>query len=605
MFDLVLDLGTWATNALVDALGPHPSLLEPLPLIPATRPEFGDLQISACLQLAKPLAKPPRDLAAIVQTKLAAHPSVEKATIAGPGYVNLTLNNAYLAEQVLALFENETRGIRPAFQGETVVVDFSSPNVAKPMHIGHIRSTILGDAIRRILKTCGYQVVADNHLGDWGTQFGKLLVAYKHWLNPAAYAKDALAELVRLYQLFVSEEKKQADALGASLLETEEEEDFSIEGAPPSQKATPLLAEARSELAKLQHGNPENLALWQEFVRVSLATFQRSYDRLGVHFDVVHGESFYHPYLAPLVERLLKEGIAEHSQGAVICQVEGAPAPLLIRKADGAFLYGTSDLATIEYRVRTWNPSRILYVVGTPQQLHFKQVFAIAQKMGIRCHLEHISFGSMRFRDPDTGQWSMGSTRKGNVPFLEEMLDEALARAKVVVREKNPSLPEVEVDEIARKISLGAIKYNDLARDRHSDIHFDLEQALSLEGNTAPYIQYAYARLCSILRKAKEEAGFQEEKGTILLQLPSERTLALRLLEYPWIVHQVAKSVRIHVLAEYLYQLAGAVSQFYHEAPVLKADPPLRISRLHLLKEVAKTLQHGLSLLGIETPERM
>ena len=456
-------------------------------------------------------------------------------------------------------------------------------------------------------------MVTDNHLGDWGTQFGKLIVAYRLWLDSDAYQRTPIAELVRLYQKFVSEEKVQAQSLGLKKPDRraagEGEEEEAEEETP--QAVTPLLAQAREELAKLQAGHQENYALWQEFVRVSLQEFHRTYARLGVVFDHELGESFYNDRLASLVDALQQHGLAEPSLGAIICPVEGAPAPLLVRKADGAFLYGTTDIATVEYRVRTFQPRRILYVVGAPQQLHFKQVFTVAlsylAKIGVLSDaspgpsLEHLMFGSMRFRDAQ-GNWSTGSTRLGNVPLLDEFLDMATEKARSVASEKNAELTSSELAEVARVVGIGAIKYNDLCRDRIADIHFDLDKAMALDGNTAPYIQYAYARLRSIGRKAAAEGI---AAASPRLAHPAERALARRILDYGAVVEKVAETCKPHSLCEYLYELAGAVSTFYNEVPVLKADADERASRLGLLDLAARTLRHGLSLLGIGVPERM
>jgi arginyl-tRNA synthetase len=623
MLNLIAELGRAASSALQAATDTPQAVPSELPVQAAARPEFGDLQISACLQLAKGLGKKPRDLAVLVQAALAQHPAVEKVEVAGPGYVNLFLRAAWLAGRVAALSADPDLGLRRAFAGQRVVIDFSSPNVAKSMHIGHIRSTIIGDCLQRVMRAVGYEVVADNHLGDWGTQFGKLIVAYRTWLNQAAYATSPISELERLYQKFVKEEEAQAEAMGLKKDKQarrppgdagEDDEpgaDHGEEAAPAEQQVTPLLAAARAELARLQAGDEANLALWREFVSVSMAEFERSYRRLGVRFDVQLGESYYNPRLRSLVEELLERGIAEPSRGAVVCHVEGAPAPLLIRKGDGSFLYGTTDLATIEHRVKTWQPARILYVVGMPQSLHFQQVFAVARKMGFTCELEHIPFGSLRFWNAELGKWTTGSTRKGNVSLLEGFLDEAERRAAVVAneasKEKNPDLSEADLREIARVVGLGAVKYNDLSRDRVGDINFDLDTALKLTGNTAPYIQYAYARLRAIARKAEAAGVAPWAEAPVILgeEQKDDRALVRRLLDYPAAVEAVARAAKPHLLTEYLYGLAGAVATFYEKAPVLKAEPAVRASRLRLLDVVARTLRHGLDLLGIEVLDRM
>ena len=612
LLNLSAEFGRAASAALRAALDNHPAIPAELAVPPASRPEFGDLQLTGCLQLAKPLGKKPRDLAQIVVDALAGHADLTKVEIAGPGYVNLHLSADCLGRLLALLAADPHRGVRQRFASDCVVIDYSSPNVAKPMHIGHIRSTIIGAALERVLRAVGYQVVSDNHLGDWGTQFGKLIVAYRLWCDIDAYRKSPIAELVRLYQRFVSEEKKEAEALGLKKPDRRAAEGEEEEGEEEAvQAVTPLLKQAREELVKLQSGDGENLALWQDFVRVSLGEFHKTYARLGIQFDHEYGESYYHPRLSALVDQLVSLGLAEPSRGAIICPIEGEPAPLLVRKADGSFLYGTTDIATVEYRVKTWHPSRILYVVGTPQQLHFRQVFGVSLRFlagsgalsagQAAPSLEHINFGAMRFRDA-TGNWATGSTRLGNVPLLDEFLDMAIARAQTVAQEKNSELSPEEIAEVARVVGIGAVKYNDLCRDRVADIHFDLDKAMALEGNTAPYIQYAYTRMRSIGRRAAAE-GFPTAPPSITQ--PAERALARRLLEYGAAVEKVAETCRPHILCEYLYELSGAVSTFYNEVPVLKAEPAERGSRLGLLDLAARTLQHGLSLLGIEVPERM
>ncbi|HEY3358363.1 MAG TPA: arginine--tRNA ligase [Polyangia bacterium] len=608
MLDLLADLGRSAAAALTTDT-PDASVPAELPVLPASRPEFGDLQIAACLQLAKPLGRKPRDLALLVRAALAAHPAIAQAEIAGPGYVNLTLRTAWLEQRVAAVGEDPHLGLARRPPGERVVIDFSSPNIAKPMLVHHLRSTIIGDALQRILRAVGYEVIADNHLGDWGTQFGKLIVAYHKWLDPEAYARDPIGELVRIYIRFATEEKEQARALGLGrepLAPSAEPGDDAEGGeAEPTADVTPLLAEARAELAQLHRGDPQNLALWREFVDVSLQVFARTYSRLGVTFDVQLGESFYNGRLAALVEGLLLDGIAEVSQGAAVCPVAGESVPLLIRKGDGSFLYGTTDLATLEYRIKTWGPARILYVVGAPQQLHFRLLFAVARKMGVTCGLEHIPFGSILFPGTQPGTWVMGSTRGGTTARLDDLLDEAISKAERVTREHHPELPDAQVKEVARVVGIGAVKYNDLCHDRGGDIRFDIEKAVSFDGNTAPYLQYAYARLRSIGRRGASE-GRAAMIAPITLAEPAERTLARRLLDYPGVIEHVVRTARPHVLAEYLYELAVAVNKFYSEVPVLKAATAAqRDSRLRLLEVVAKTLRHGLGLLGIEVVEEM
>lgn len=562
------------------------------------RSQKADLQCSAAMALARGLRKPPRELAEAIASAMSGHPAVARAEVAGAGFVNLSLRDGWVAEQTPTCTV-----VRDVGCGARVVLDYSSPNVAKPMHIGHIRSTILGEAIKRALRASGYAVTADNHLGDWGTQFGKLLVAWKRWLDPAAFEAAPIAELLRLYVKYTDEEKRQrGDTKPAAAGGDEEEGDAPVEADAPE-----ILKAARAELVKLQQGDAENTALWRRFVEASMREFERVYQRLDVRFDVVYGESFYNDRLAATVERLLAEGIAEHDQGAVVVKFEKARdgeamAPLLVRKGDGAFLYGTTDVATVLYRVERWQPTRIIYVTDERQQLHFRQFFAAVRRLGVTTSLEHVWFGLMRLPEGTI------STRDGKLIGLESLLDEAERRALDVAREcndKRPAddrLPEDEVREVARKVGLGAVKYNDLSRDRTTLVTFTWDKALALTGNTAPYLQYAHARIRSMLRKAAAE-GY--EAGAVGALLPAERALALALLGYSDAVEEVARTLRPHVLCEYLYAVSQAFSTFYNEHPVLKAEPDVRASRLRLAALTADVLREGLALLGIEAPERM
>jgi arginyl-tRNA synthetase len=605
MLDLMSALGRRAADALRAA---HPNSLDKIPeeltVVRAGKPEFGDLQCSAALQLGKALGQKPRDLAQAIADAMGGHEAVARVEIAGPGFVNVHLADAWMAAAA-------ARGatLRPIGAGQRVVIDYSSPNVAKPMHIGHIRSTIIGEAIKRVLRAVGYEVIGDNHLGDWGTQFGKLIVAYRRWVDRAAFERSPVDELLRLYVKFTDEEKRQQAELGAAgggeAAQTTEEDD---EGTP--KPVTPLLAEARAELVKLQAGDPENVALWKQFVDVSMREFDRVYQRLGVSFDVTLGESFYNDRLAATVKLLVDRGIAEESKGAMVVfftkERDGEELPpFLIRKADGGYNYGTTDVAGVLYRMERWSPTRILIVTDERQQLHFKQLFAVARRLGVKASQEHIWFGLMRLPE------GTFSTRDGNVIGLEALLDEAERRALALAQEKNaeraeggePALSEAELREVARVVGIGAVKYNDLSKDRQTLVTFTWDKALSLQGNTAPYLQYAYARIRSILRKAEKEAGAQP--GAIGALAPAERALASKLLGFDEAVEQVARTTRPHILAEYLFDLSQAFSTFYNECPVLKAEPAVRAGRLTLCAQTAETLRRGLDLLGIEVLERM
>lgn len=541
----------------------------------AKKPEFGDVQINAAMQLAKAEQKPPREIAQRIAAAIADHPAVEKAEVAGPGFVNVFLRDRWLAANADAAL-----GVRKVGGGQRVVIDYSSPNVAKPLHIAHLRSIVIGDAIKRTLRAVGYDVVADNHIGDWGTQFGKLIVAYRRWLDADAFAKDPVAELLRLYIKFQDESKT---------------------GEDDEEGTAPLLKEARAEVVKLHSGDPENRALWQKLLAVSMIELDRLYDRLGVQFDVVLGESFYNDMLPGVVERLVKEGIAEESRGALVVffrKPDGSDElpPAIVRKADGGYLYMTTDIAGALYRVERWNPARIIITTDERQQLHFRQLFAIARRLGVGCSLEHVGFGLMRLPEGTI------STREGKLIELEALLDEAEKRAFDIATQASPELPEEERRQIARVVGIGAVKYNDLSKDRQTLVTFTWDKALSLSGNSGPYLQYAYARIQSILRKARAEGA---EPGAIAALLPSERALLARLYDFSSAVEAVAAQTRPHLLCDYLYDLAGAFSTFYTEHPVLKAEPAVRASRLRLCALTAQALRDGLALLGIDVLDRM
>lgn len=542
----------------------------PIAVVRATKSEFGDLQCSAAMQLTKALGKKPREVAQVLADAFAKHTAVARTELAGPGFVNIWLTDAWLASHATA-----GTTLRQVGAGQRVVLDYSSPNVAKPMHIAHIRSTIIGDATKRVLRALGYEVIADNHLGDWGTQFGKLIVAYKRWLDADAFARDPVEELLRLYVKYTEEEERD-----------------------PA-----ILEQARAELVKLQQGDAENVGLWKKFIDASMVEFEGIYRRLGVSFDVTLGESFYNNRLAATVELLKQQGIAEPSEGAIVVffakERDGEEMPpFLVLKGDGGFNYGTTDVAGVLYRVERWDPSRIIIVTDERQQLHFRQLFATARRLGIKCSLEHVWFGLMRLPEGTI------STRKGKgLIYLDDLLDEAERRAFDVATESSPDFPEDERREIARVVGIGAVKYNDLSKDRQTMVTFTWDKALSLQGNSGPYLQYAYARIRSIVRKAEAEGG--ASPGPVGELSPVERTLVLKLLAFPEMVEQVGKSARPHLLCDYLYDLAGAFSTFYADHPVLKAEPAVRAARLTLCNQVADTLRTGLGLLGIETLDRM
>lgn len=583
-------------NACHAALGAVPV---PIVVVRSTKPEFGDLQINSALQLAKPLGQKPRDIAAKIADAVRAVPGISKVEIAGPGFVNLHLEDMWLAARLAdgtLTAIDQTMG-----HGQVVAIDYSSPNIAKPMHIAHIRSTVIGDALKRVMTAVGYRVEAVNHLGDWGTQFGKLIVAYRRWLDQAAYDADPVAELLRLYIAYTDEEAKQKGET-AKIGDDGEPVEAGVEDTKDVKDAPPILKEARAELVKLQSGDPDNRALWESFIAVSRQQFERVYGRLGIlPFEHTLGESYYNPRLAPLVDELVTRGIAEESRGALCVfftkERDGEELPpLLVRKADGAFNYGTTDLAAIRMRVDEWKAARLLYVVDGRQQNHFKQVFAAAKRMGIAVAPEHVWFGLMRLPD------GVISTRQGRLISLEQLIDESERRAQVVARECNAELTPDEVASVGHVVGIGVIKYNDLSRDRQSDITFTWDKALALTGNTAPYLQYAYARTKSILRKGAAEGA---TPGALHLAHPAERALLRKLMFFGEAVEQVARAARPHHLCDYLFDLAQTYSTFNAEVPVLKSEPAERASRLALCQHFAETLQRGLGLLGIDVPEKM
>lgn len=542
---------------------------------PAADTRFGDYQTNAAMVAAKALKKNPREVAASILTHLKVDDLCKAPTVAGAGFINFTVLDNALSDAVNQVGLDERLGVERVPKPKTIVIDFSSPNVAKPMHVGHIRSTILGDSLSRIARHLGHRVITDNHIGDWGTQFGKVIYGWKHFLDKRALEQAPIAELVRLY--------REVNAL--------EENDPAIK------------ERVRHELVKLQQGDAENLEIWKEAVALSWKEFERLYGLLGITFDERLGESFYNDALGPLVERLLSEKIAEVSEGAVCIFFPGSPEleekPCLIRKSDGGFLYATTDLATLEYREDRWKPDAVWYVTGAPQQLHFEQVFASARRMGVTTDLRHIAFGSILGEDR-----KMMKTRSGENVELGGLLAEAIERAQAVVAEKNPDLPKAGQEEVAKIIGLGAVKYADLMQHRLTDYVFSWEKMLSFQGNTAPYLQNAYVRIRSIFRKALAE-GIDTEPATVAIADPAERALALQLLQFGEILHTVLEDQRPNLLCLYLYELADRFHRFYEACPILKSEGSVRSSRLSLAGVTAEVLKTGLSLLGIGVPERM
>ncbi|MBW8863906.1 MAG: arginine--tRNA ligase, partial [Verrucomicrobia bacterium] len=506
----------------------------------------------------------------------------EKVEIAGAGFLNFRLKNSALVDSLQSAARGEHLFFAKAAAPKTIVVDFSSPNVAKPMHVGHIRSTGIGDALQRTLRLLGQRVISDNHIGDWGTQFGKLLLGWKQILDRPALEKDAIAELERLYKIINAE----CDANPARL------------------------EEAKAELVKLQAGDRENDAIWKEMIVLSQKQFDTIYGRLGVKFDVTLGESYYNPWLGEVVTDLLTRGIARESEGAIGVFSDGSLPPKedpflvsrdgkwvdepgLIRKSDGGFNYMTTDLATIGYRLKTWSPTEIVYVVDDRQSGHFKKLFLTFARWKAedakRTKLVHVGFGKILGDDGKPFK-----TRSGDTVKLGEL------------SEKSPDMPEAQRKEIARVIGLGAVKYADLLPNRQSDYIFSWDKMLALTGNTAPYLQYAYARIKSIFRKVEGTFNIQHSTPNIQLAAPEEFALAKHLLNFGITLEAVGEEFRPNYLCNYLYELAGKFTSFYENCPVLKAgDEATRNSRLALCDLTARVLKQGLETLGIETVEQM
>jgi arginyl-tRNA synthetase len=542
-------------------------------LTPATDPRFGDYQTNAALVLGKQRGENPRALAEKIVAQLDVNDLCEPPVSAGVGFINFTLRSDAIEKKTLEVLRDERLGVAETESPRRIVIDFGSPNVAKPMHVGHIRSTVLGDALARTAQFLGHEVIRDNHIGDWGTQFGMVIYGWKNLLDRRTLQRNPLAEIVRIYK----ETNEQATS-------------------------NPEVREAcRQELVKLQAGDKENIDIWNECVAFSMQDFEHVYKLLDVHYDIQCGESFYHDRLPGVVERLLKAGIAETSEGAVVVffrdNPELADKPLIVRKRDGGFNYATTDLATVDYRVSDLKADSIWYVVGAPQTLHFKQIFEIARREGYTADLRHIVFGSILGEDR-----KLMKTRSGENVALRDLLEEACKRARRIIDKKNPDLSEDEKIDIAEKIGIGAVKYADLSQYRTTDYIFSWEKMLSLHGNTAPYLQNAYVRIRSIFRKAGESAPKIDK---ITIGDSAEINLAKRLCQFGEIVPQVLNGFRPNILANYLFELANSFHTFYEACPVLKSEEPARSSRLALCDLTARVLQCGLGLLGIKVPEKM
>ncbi|WP_370579777.1 arginine--tRNA ligase [Snodgrassella alvi] len=551
---------------------------QPIILQPAKNRDFGDYQINGVMGAAKKTRQNPRELAQKVANALQQNSLIAMAEVAGPGFINLKLRPEKLAQYIKDSLQDEHLGIARNSKPQTIVIDYSSPNLAKEMHVGHLRSSIIGDSLNRVLTFLGHKVIAQNHVGDWGTQFG-MLVAYLIEQQQNGRADLELADLEQFYRnakVRFDEDKNFADT-------------------------------ARDYVVKLQSGDASVLALWQQFVQTSLQHAQAVYKKLGLKLlpaDVT-GESFYNDQLQSTVNELLAKGIAVNSDGTKVVFLDefknqdNEPAAFIIQKKDGGFLYASTDLACLRYRINTLHGNRLLYVVDARQSLHFDELFTVARKAGWlpdTVHAEHVPFGTMMGKDGKPFK-----TRSGDTVKLMDLLNEAVTRASALVASKNPELSADDIAHIGEVVGIGAVKYADLSKNRTSDYIFDWDSMLSFEGNTAPYLQYAYTRVQSVFRKA----GTWDNNAAITLNEAMEQQLAVELLKFEDVLNSVANTSYPHYLAAYLYQIATLFSRFYEACPILKADEATRNSRLQLTSLTGKTLQQGLALLGIDTLETM
>ncbi len=624
-------------------------------VLPSQDAKFGDYQANCAMPLGKRLGKPPREVAQQLVDDLDLADCCEPPQIAGPGFINVTLKTDWLIAQLARLrVDLERLGVDAAASPRTIVIDFSSPNVAKPMHVGHIRSTVIGDALHRILQFLGHHTISDNHLGDWGTQFGMIIYGVKHFGDRATIAQQGVEELTRLYKLVNSlveyQEacREKIPAMEAKIAEAEKHVVAKGEGTDPKKEAKRQrqaegqLKDLRDELANLQakvaavesdpelgplaaahsdigkqvlletarlhSGDPTNVELWREILPACLAEIDVMYRRLGVSFDHTLGESFYHDRLRGVVEDLTAKGLARESNGAICVFLEGSDVPMIVQKQDGAFLYSTTDLATIQYRMNQWRPDAILYVVDHRQALHFEHLFAVARLWGYPdVELQHVGFGTVLGDDGRPFK-----TRSGKSVVLSGLLDEAVERAYAIVSQNDdarpqPLLSEADRRQVAERIGIGAIKYADLAHNRTSDYVFSYDKMLAMTGNTAAYMQYSYARVKSIFTKSGlDESEIRNPKSEIFLDSPQERALAVALLQLSETLERVAIDYRPNHLTAYLFDLASRYSDFFENCPVLRAETEkLRTSRLILCDLTARTIRLGLNLLGIEVVERM
>jgi len=621
-------------------------------------PKFGDYQANFAMPLGKRLGRPPREIAAEIAQRVSLDDFCEPAEVAGPGFINVRVRDDWLVERITAALNDPRLGVPTVAQPRTYVIDYSAPNVAKPMHVGHIRSTVIGDSLCRTLRFLGHTAISDNHIGDWGTQFGMIIYGYRHFADAEAYQQNPVNELARLYRLvrqLVDYHQGKAALPGLrEKLATQEEvlqKRTAEAGEKPDKKTrktlrkldkdlqeareklagleeklatveqSPVLAELAAEhaeigratlaeTAKLHAGDEENLRLWKEFLPFCEKEIEQVYKRLGVTFDHTLGESFYQDQLGTVVDELVEQGIARESDGAICVFFDGQDVPMLVRKRDGAFLYATTDLATIRYRMETFQPDAILYVVDFRQGLHFEHLFATARLMGLQdVELAHVRFGTVLGKDGRPFK-----TRAGDTVGLEGLLDEAERRVADIVaeNEENKKLQETKLspqerEHVAKVVGIAAVKYADLSQNRESDYVFSYDKMVATKGNTATYMQYAYARVNSIFARGDVDVEQLRASGApVSLGEPAERALAMELLRFAEALELTVADYRPNQLTAYLFDLANCYSTFFEQCHVLKAETEaLRQSRLLLCDLTARTIRKGLELLGIQVVEKM
>ncbi len=567
-----MDLKLEIANSIAAACGVAADEIAAAIEVPANS-DMGDYAYP-CFKLAKVLRKAPPLIAQEIGEKLQLPVGISEMKIVG-AYINFFMDKPFYAKQVLqsVLEQGADYGKSEKGTGKTIVIDYSSPNIAKPFHVGHLRSTVIGNALYQIHRALGYHCVGINHLGDWGTQFGKLIVAYKKWGSQEAVEKDGIQELMRIYVKFHDE------AANEPALEDE----------------------ARLWFVKMQDGDTEALTLWKWFYDISIREFERVYDMLGVKFDAYTGESFYNDKMAPVVEELEQKGLLVESEGAKIVDLsdENMPPCLIIRK-DGGTLYATRDITAALYRKKTYDFDKCIYLTALDQNLHFAQWFAVIHKMGYDWYqdLIHVPFGLVSL---ESGKLS---TRHGNVVLMEELLHQAIAETQKIIEEKNPSLPDKET--VAQKVGIGAVIFNDLYNTRIKDVVFSWERMLNFDGETGPYVQYTHARACSILKKVPD-CKTEDLQTASFAKLDDEATLQVcKLLEaFPSKIEDAAAKLEPYLLTRHLVAIAQAFNKFYHDNPILNSADDVRFARLAVVLAVKTVLSSGLALLGIESPEQM